>query len=477
MASAEFAHIRVADHAAEALSPLASAAQSRTSPLPPRRWCVSDNWSKLTLVLIIGYFCMGRAFAYAGLPWFSLYMGELALASFLLFGPRIKNVRWVRLVRHVRQLQRFKWLLALLLCYGAFESLRGMFLGYPAFTAARDTAFNYYPLFLFLGIWVGLRNRSFLRELVRPLAWWNGCYGIMYVLFLNRVPWAMPGTATVGSVVPVFSEPLGSAISLLGLLTFEPQLKRVWHLLVLNAVVMLWVQMRAEWLGFAVGLTLLAWFTKRLKQMAVSGLLLGLLFGFMLVTNLSLPSPEGRGGQISADDIIARGVAPVNKDLASDLAPAHNVVGYVGTAAWRLVWWARIWAQVHESASGAWFGFGYGYPIGELNPFLESGYFIQTPHNDFLYALAYSGWIGVTLFALLEFELVRLLWRSYQITGEPFGLVCWAALITVSMFGDFFEAPMGAIPFYLLVGVAVAPMALCAKRDPLQGAVSAPAPA
>ena len=136
---------------------------------------LADNWARLALLLTIGYLCATRSFAYLGLPWISLYVGEMALAAFLLSNPRTKRGRWLRVAWHTIRLRRFEWLLLLLLCYGVLEALRGVLSGYPALTAARDTAFNYYPIFLFLGIWVGLRDRSFLQRAVHALAWWNGC--------------------------------------------------------------------------------------------------------------------------------------------------------------------------------------------------------------------------------------------------------------------------------------------------------------
>jgi len=435
----------------------------------------SDNWGKVAVFLIVGYLCATRSFAYLGLPWISLYVGEMTLAAFLLFGPKTKQGTWLRGAWHAPGLRRFERLLLLLLCYGAFEALRGILSGYPAFTAARDTAFNYYPLFLFFGIWVGLRDSGFLGRALRALAWWNGCYGLAYVLFLNRLSWTMPGTSGAPSAVPLLGQPYGSAVALLGLIAFEPRLGRIWHLIALNTLVMLCVQIRAEWVGFLVGVLVFAWCTKRLKRLALAGALLVVLIGVMYLANIDLPSPTGRGGRISAASLVARAVAPFSPNLASDLAPPEDVIGFAGTAEWRLAWWASIWEAVHADASRALFGFGYGYPIGELNPFIEPGAFIQTPHNDFFYALGFSGWIGVMLFGLLQIELLRLLWRSYKITGQPFGLMCWTALLAGSMFQDFFEAPFGAIPFYLLVGVALAPGLLCVGIAPaVEGALPIP---
>lgn len=466
MAFAEFPDLRVAPPPDEALIELASAAvQTRNVIYLPGSRPLTDKWAKLTLVLVIGYLCGGRSFAYLGLPWSSVYIGEIALAAFLLFGPRMRQGRWLRIAQRVKRLRRFELLFVLVLCYGAFEALHGISSGYPAFTAARDTAFNYYPLFLFLGVWVGLKDKEFLGRAVRALAWWNGCYGIAYVLFLNRLPWTMPGTASAASVVPFFSEPLGSATSLLGLLAFEPKLRQVWHLLALNMVVILWVQVRTEWVAFVLGLLVFAGCTKRVKYVLMAGGLLVALLGVMYVANVSLPSPRGRGGQFSVDALVARAVAPINKGLADRLAPSKDVVGYEGTARWRLVWWASIWGAVHADPARALIGFGYGYPIGDLNPFVEPGTFIQTPHSDFFYALGFSGWFGVALFVLFQAELLRLLLRSYRITACPFGLMCWAALVASSLFETFFEGPMGAIPFYLLVGIALAPGLPCAKPN------------
>jgi len=418
---------------------------------------------------------MTRSFAYLGLPWISLYIGEMALAAFLIFGPRTNQGPWLQVAWNSPQLRRFDWLLLLMLCYGAFEALRGILSGYPAFTAARDTAFNYYPLFLLLGIWIGLRDRDFLRRVTRALAWFNGCYGLAYVVFLSELPWNLPGTSNAPSDVPLFGQPFGSAVALLGLITFERQLGRVWYLVALNLIVMFWVQIRAEWVVFGVGVLMFAWLTKRLKSLAVAAAAAVLLLAVMYITNIDLPSPKGRGGQFSARDLAARTVAPFDKDLAASLSTKEAVDQFSGTTVWRLVWWAEIWGQVHASASHTLLGFGYGYPIGDLNPFIEPGEFIQTPHNDFFYALGYSGWVGVLLFVFLQIELLRLLWRSYKITGQSFGLICWAALLSGSMFEDFFEAPFGAIPFYLLVGIALAPGLLSARVAPA-GATALPIP-
>ena len=436
---------------------------------------LAGNWEKFSIILIIGYLCMFRSFSYLGLPWWHIYIGELALAAFLFFSPSTPQGAWLLLAQRIRRLDRFRTLVLLLLAFGGFEALRGMARGYSALTVLRDTGFNYYPLYFFLGIWLGLRNFNFLRQVIRSLAWFNGCYGACNVLLLSRIPWSLPGTGDAASPVPLFSEPSGAAaVALLGLIVFEPRLQRVWHLIALNAFVLLGLQVRGEWLGFAVGVIVFAWLTRKLKYLATATVPLFVLIGLMYVANISLQSPLGRGDnvgasgtRISAYYLIARAIAPISKDLAGNLAPDEEVRFAAGTADWRLLWWANIWGAVHANWSSALFGLSYGYPIADLNPLLQPGTFIQTPHSVFFYTLGFSGWLGVLLFTLLQVEIAGLLWRAYRITREPFGLVCYAALLAMAVFEPSFEAPYGAIPFFLLVGAAAAPALLSVRKSAL----------
>jgi hypothetical protein len=50
------------------------------------------------------------------------------------------------------------------------------------------------------------------------------------------------------------------------------------------------------------------------------------------------------------------------------------------------------------------------------------------------------------------------LWRAYCRTGQPFGICYWVMILTWAHFDNFFETPFGAIPFYLLIGMAVGPL-------------------
>ena len=111
---------------------------------------------------------------------------------------------------------------------------------------------------------------------------------------------------------------------------------------------------------------------------------------------------------------------------------------------------------MHERRSTSAVGQGYGFPLGELVPYLRSAE-IRTPHNVFFFALGYTGWIGVALFFLFQFTLLQLLWRTYRITGQPYGIAAWVEAFAAAFFGNSFETPFGAIPLYLTLGLLIAP--------------------
>ena len=213
----------------------------------------SGKWSRLVAFLVLGYFCMSRSFAYLGVPQWGLFVGEVVLAYFLFLGPKTARGRWPWVVIKAPSLNRLIQSFCILFAYGVFQVFLGIRQGHPLFTAARDLAFNYYPLYLFLGMWLGLQSSQFLPRLVRLLAWFNGVYGLVYILVLSNLAWTIPGVSKEVAEVRVFGQPLGSAIALIGLLAFESNLRSVWHLFILNLFVLLGMEIRGEWLAFAVG--------------------------------------------------------------------------------------------------------------------------------------------------------------------------------------------------------------------------------
>jgi hypothetical protein len=421
----------------------------------PNRDSLRGVWYWAVVFLLVGYFCMARSFAYWGIPPWHVFIGEIVLFCFLLWGPLSARGRWPWIAANSSMLHRYNRLLLISLLFGVFQVLHGIWLGHPVLSAIRDLAFDYYPIYFFLGVWVALRERDFLPRLLYLAGWANGIYGILYILVLSRIDWFFPGVSQEVARVPIFGQPLFSGAIILGLLSTQKNLLRILPLLLLNTAVLLGMVTRGEWLSFGLGLFIWALLTRNLKSLALGGAMVLVLLGAMYVTGFEIQAPEGRGGTISATDLYGRILAPVDKDLASDYTSDAQM--HEETVAFRTLWWIAIWESVHSSVSNTLFGHGYGFPLGDLVPYL-AGNFIRTPHNVFFYALGYTGWVGVLIFGLLLTEIARLSWRVYRRDGQPFAIVFWIYMLAYSLFTAFFEVPYGAIPFFVVAGCACAPL-------------------
>jgi hypothetical protein len=243
----------------------------------------------------------------------------------------------------------------------------------------------------------------------------------------------------------------------------ERDLRSVWFVLMLNIVITLVWQVRAEWLGLAAGILVWGLLTGRLSRVFSIGMAGIAVLGLIELADIDLPGRTG--DRVSLSENLARVVAPINLDLAKQLSP--NAKYHAGTAEWRELWWEQIWISVHSTPTLEAFGHGYGFDLFGLAPAeVRAGqeeWEVRTPHSVFYYALGYTGWVGVAIFAALQFATVRLLWRSYRLTGEATGLVLWVMAMARFSFEEGFETPFKAIPVYLLWGMAMVP-ALVAFR-------------
>lgn len=406
-------------------------------------------WDKLFVFQIVGYLAMTRSFAYLGVAPLKIFIGEIALAAFLLFRFNDSVDRWVRVTLRASPLTGFAISLGLFTGWGLLETARGIASEFPPLTAIQNFVFNLYPMYCFAGMWVGERHPALLRHLMLWLAWANGIYGILDILVLHKVPLMMPGNAEV----PLFGQPAGSAIAALGLLCYYGPSRKILLPALLNIIVMAGVQVRAEWLGFVVGLCVWGLLTRNLPRLAAGFAALAAFLAIGFITDLTMPGLESRGGIVSARSIVGKILAPLDAESAREYTQDANSAA--GTVEWRKRWWKAIWESVHEQPALALMGHGYGYPLSYLVPYIRENS-VRSPHNVFYYALGYSGWIGVTLFVVLLMQLGWLAWQKFQSSGQSFGPVLWSFAVSSACFSNAFETPFGAIPFYLLMGIFVA---------------------
>lgn len=415
-------------------------------------------WRNLAAFLLVGYLSMSRSFAYLGLPPLRIFVGEIALAAFVVLKPRVAIGTWATSLLRTSALSPLALTLLVFVAYGVWQMGRGVAGGAAIVHTLKYFVFNYYSIYLFLGIWIAVHQPSFLKQSIRLLALCNGIYGVLFVLVLQRSSLLIPGSS-----IPLFGQPTGSAVAIVGLLCLERDLRAVWPLLVLNLLVTMAMQVRAEWLSLVVGVLTWGFLTQRMGRVVLIGVLGIALLGLIDLTGIQL---SGRSGGVSLSEIIGRVLAPIDLDLAKQFSPSAQ--HHAGTMEWREKWWHEIWRSAHSKPMLEAFGHGYGFDLFSLAPEdVRAGQAleIRTPHNVFYYALGYTGWIGVLLFGSVQISIFRLLWWTRKRTGEVIGVTLWLMGMSTAFFGNFFETPFGAIPFYLLVGAGIAPGLLVAGES------------
>jgi hypothetical protein len=402
----------------------------------------TDFQTRLSIFLLCGYAFVGRYFVFVGLP----------LSILFVFEPRILVRPMYRSLTRREPLSKFAWLLLISTMFGMAEVVRGFITGYNPLTVLEVLIFNFCPWFVLPGIWAGTYKPDFVRTAIRFFAWYHAILTPLYFIFLRHLSANADldfGRAGSGSLV------------LLGLLCFEPNLRRYWFPIAVCSFDTIANQVRADWLGLAIVLVIWGVATKKIGRVFAIAGVVGLLMAIGFVADVRLPGLPGRGGEISARDTIGRAVSGIDPEFAQDYSTNAQI--YAGTIYWRETWWKAIREKVFEKYSTAVFGLGYGYPINDLVPYLK-GREIRSPHSIFYFNLAYGGFVGFALFSLLEASLLGLLWRTYKHTGQIFGFTMLVYFLIGSFFGNFFESPQSSIPTYLLLGMCLGPLFL--KRPP-----------
>ena len=411
-----------------------------------------DKWSKWVLFLLVGYALTGRSFSYLGIPPAKLFIGDITLAAFIFLQPRQIFDPWILALTKVTPVSSFALILLLSIAYGIFEVIRGVLLGFSPITALQNLVFNIYPLFFFLGLWLGARRPELLLRYIQTFAVLLSIYAPLYLLVLHNINIVMPGS----DGVTVFGQAGGGGLVILSLFCLDPKPARWWPALAIAAASLLAAQVRAEWLGTGVAILIWGILSRKMNRVALIGMVIFAVLAIGALLDVNLPSPEERGGAISSREIVARGLAAVSPDLARNVTGSTNVGFYKGTITWRETWWKAIWQNSTENETNLLIGPGYGFPLKDLVEYLKEKD-LRTPHNIFYYALGYSGWIGVAIFFALQITCASMLWRVYRLTGQAYGLAVWAATLIAAFFGNVMETPSGAIPIYLTMGLIIGP--------------------
>src|SRR3954470_12886873 len=111
-------------------------------------------WLRIAQVMAIGYSAMSRTFAYIGIIPLKIFISEIMLGWFLV--RRWRAVEWFFSRAKVgKQAKQLRSAMIPFLIYG-FVSLAIGYARQPenAFVAFQNLAYNYYTLYLVIGVWI-----------------------------------------------------------------------------------------------------------------------------------------------------------------------------------------------------------------------------------------------------------------------------------------------------------------------------------
>ena len=130
----------------------------------------------------------------------------------------------------------------------------------------------------------------------------------------------------------------------------------------------------------------------------------------------------------------------------------------------RLVWWRNV--AVETATTAPLFGLGFGADLAagfvrEYYPDSNDEFSARSPHNIFLTAFGRMGSAGavvlLAIYTTLFFSTLRTVRAARADPGRQDALTlqaaCWVVLVS-SCFGVVLEGPMGAIPFWIMLGLA-----------------------
>jgi hypothetical protein len=415
-------------------------------------------YSKCLGLLLIGYACLGRGFAYLNIG--GVYVGEIVLA--------LGIVTLIVVTPTFRALFTRPYLFILLfMSWGAIRTVP--YLGTYGLDAARDGVIYGYALFAF--IVAGLASReSFVPAVVSryrrvlPVLMFSIPIAVFVTrALLDRLP-RVPGT----DVSFILLKMGDAAVHLSGLGAFvllglarsndgEPEQasgKREWPLWIPWGVgVVAVANSRSALLTLALALFAAVGLGKRIRWQKPLVVFSALLLT-MLVLNVEIDLDGVR--KVSLEHIV-QGAASIVQDEGPEYLE--------GSRRWRLAWWSEI---LDYTLWGDYFWLGKGFGV---NLTIDDGLAadpddpLRSPHNGHLTVLARAGMPGAVLWITLQFgyalSLLRA-WRQARRASDVWWrqlfawlIVYWLAFVTNASFDVYLEGPQGGIWFWCMIGFGI----------------------
>jgi hypothetical protein len=417
--------------------------RNRSKSAQVRPW-VESKLFPMWGVLVGGYLAVGRPFAFLGVA--PLFIGEIYLMVMVLWNRN----NW--LGKFINGFFHFELICSavfLHLAWGIFEIFRSLYLRHPVIEVFRTAAFNYYPLYCVIGLMIGkeISIQTYYKV-------WKYIVIVASIhILLDPVFKLSEGLGYNMPMPPVIT------LAIIALWDYFKTWKTRYILLAVSIFPDFFQSEHGHrsWvLGLLAGLVALAASKPKLLLKWAMISFGGLMF-FMIVGPL-IPGPNGTTPPLDPVVQIAHILASSNPDLAVKLMKARgyksevdDIRGEEGTAQWRKSIWAGIFRELNTLDLQL-MGEGEGESLQKVTP---NGEDIHTPHNISMYCIFYTGWIGLGIFTFLIYALFHTAWRLRNPALRMQLVATILAVVVITMTGNLLEAPFGAIPFYLICGVAI----------------------
>ena len=326
-------------------------------------------------------------------------------------------------------------------------------LKYNYLNVIRDSFAFEYALFVII-IFFFKDNKEYIWQKLIKLYQWAPLILLLNTLIFYYVILSLPPIEIFGGQ-PLFlykngDKSLHLLISTILMILFIDQYSRNW--LILNTVLILINLLillaftRSGSVAYIAGIFCFFFFSKTSlitnnlrKVLKYIPILLIIVFGIFAAIEID---GDAQGRTISLSQITDNFSSIVSSDIDGSLT--DNKV-------WRLVWWAKL---LNESFTLEHFFIGKGLGMSLAGNDLTSvDENLRSPHNFHLTIIARFGYIIFFIWIYWLYLLFKPLFKK-QLSGKMLGLTCiLLAFIINGSFDVFFEGPMGAFPFWTLVGL------------------------
>jgi len=406
---------------------------------------------------LIGYIVGNRGFAQFSLAGsFPLLPAEFVLlVGVTLLCAQSAWHRDLPIQRNLLNMTLFLWMV-----WGTMRFMIGI--GAHGFASVRDYALVYYGVFFFIAQHAG-RDTASARFLETCII--GACVALLVIhpLFSAFQNFFLQTIAVRGIPLIYFKGDLAGNFMAVGsvmcFVRYERSRKLGWVLASLAlAGLMLTTNSRSSMVGLAVGAGWLA-LSGRWKFASLLGTSALLAAVAMLLVAYGRNEPWERTPLYSLYERVASIVDPFGqRAYATDdsLAKGDN-------NAFRLVWWR---ASINETLeTNPWFGLGFGHDLAQrfvlqYYPEGNDDFSARSPHNVLITIFARMGIVGFTAFVALMAAMAVRTWRVLRNPGlfqrsGAWWCAAWV-LLTCACFGVVLEGPMGAVVFWIVVGLASA---------------------